>query len=307
MLASRPSGATVWRDGSPLTVDRDGGSVPLTTPAVLECARDATDEFELRLNGFESRTVRVSPVPDETSMFVLTAVPDWRFSQDLPILTGPGLGAGYLGVGLRGGKVALAWTRDQRQSSMVIDLPELSEMRGLPVFTSTRVMFRTNDGHLACHLLDDGRRAWLVTPPQALGTDPAAQDGRLFFGDVAGGLTCMTVETGRVLWSRQLDSPLAATPTVAARVLRVATRDGVVSRIDASDGRTIGEPWRYQHGVTTPVLLLGKSTLVFGTGSGDLVARDEDGTVRWTKALGRALRPEELAIAGDCVLVAGSD
>lgn len=304
---SRPQGAELWQDGKPLLVDVDGTMVVRTTPTVLESERTTSQALELRRPGFETRAVTVAPYPDASSVFVLTAVPDWRFRQTLPVLTGPGLGAGYLGVGLSGGKVALAWTRDSRQTSMVIDLPELSEMRGLPVFTPTRVMFRTNDGHLACHLLDDGRRAWMSALSKAVIVDPVAQDGRIFMGDAGGELVGMSVETGRVLWTRPLDGALAALPTLSSRVLRVATVSGSIYRIDAADGRVLGEPWRYPSGITTQVRLVDGDVMVFATGSGDIVAREETGRVRWMKALGRGLKPEELVVANDVILVMAKD
>ncbi len=306
-LDSRPQGAEIWQDGRPLTETVEGATVPRTTPAILECERNATMTVELRRPGFEPRIVQVAPLPESTSVFVLTAVPDWRFHQDQAVLTGPGLGAGYLGVGLRGGKIALAWTRDNRQASMVIDLPELSEMRGLPVFTATRVMFRTNDGHLACYMLEDGRRAWVSALAQPLTTDPIAQDGRIFMGDAAGELIAMSVETGRVLWSRRLDGPLVAAPTLAARILRVGTASGSVYRIDAADGRVLDDPWRYPNGISSSIRLAGDGVMVFATGGGGLVARDETGRVRWAKALERGIKSDELAVANGVVLVMTKD
>lgn len=317
-VESRPSGAELFQAGAPVMVEVDGARVPARTPVLIQCAPTEREELELRLPGFETRTVLVEPLKHESVVANLTPSPDRRFRFDVQAIGSPALGAGYLGVGLRGGKIALTDVQGTHRRAMVLNLPGLAELIGCVAFSTSRVVFRTNEGHLACHSLTDGERMWLAENRRdgAPEHDPLVQDGRVFFGDAIGNVVCLSLETGRRLWATTLEGPVAGTPRLVNRTLRVATKNGFLYRLDASDGGFAGPTQRVENGISTGVEVQ-NGALVFGTGDGRLLVLHEDtGKTKWAVGLGRAVRVDELALgtddavfamAGDDVLVRAKD
>ncbi len=309
LIESRPAGAELLLAGAPVMVEREGKSVAATTPVILQVPPNVAEDYELRLSGFETRLVRVEPQGADTVAVALTPSPDRRFRFEEVATGGPSVGAGYVGVGLRSGKIALSDTQGTQRVTLVLNLPGLSELSGNVAFSTSRVVFRTNEGHLACHNLADGERMWIaeLARGKAPEHDPLIQDGRVFFGDASGNMTCLSLETGRPLWTRGLDGPVAGAPRIANRMLRTATKTGTLYRLDASDGR-VDQQTRFDNGVSTGVETAG-GVLVVGTGDGRLRAAFEDGgKSKWVLPLGRAVRVDELAMAADeTVFAVGGD
>jgi len=308
-IESRPPGAQVFQNGVALMVDRDGERVPATTPTVLQCGPTGREEFELRLPGFESEVLPVDPQAVDVLTVLLTPSPERRFQFDALATAGPAVGAGYVGVGLRGGKIGLADVAGEQRPALVLSLPGLSELVGCVGFSTSRVVFRTNEGHLACHGLPDGQRLWLVEAPAATTAehDPVVQDGRVFLADTNGSIVCLVLETGHELWRRNLDGSIAGAPTLVNRTLRVATKNGTVYRLDANDGRPDrNAQLRFDNGISTGVAVL-EGVLVLGTGDGRLCAVHEaTGKSKWELQLGRAPRVDELTVGQDgAVFVVG--
>lgn len=310
-IETRPPGAEVFQNGAPVTVEKDGARAPATTPVVLHFAPAGIEEFELRLAGFEVIQVKVDPLAADTVSALLTPSPERRFQFDAVATAGPAVGNGYVGVGLRGGKIGLTSTVGAGRAPLVISLPGLSELVGKVAFSTSRVVFRTNEGHLACHDLASGERLWLVetAAASATGQDPLVQDGRVFVVDGNGNIFCLSLETGRQLWMRGLDGPVAGALTLVNRTVRVATKSGGLYRLDANDGRPDrdGNP-RFDDGISTGLVAI-EDVLVLGTGDGRLRAIHEaTGKLKWELPLGRAPRVDELAIGPDAtVFVMGGD
>ncbi|MEZ5966043.1 MAG: PQQ-binding-like beta-propeller repeat protein [Planctomycetota bacterium] len=309
-IGSRPAGAAIVQDGAPVTVDRGGERVSATTPAVLWLAASGVEEFELRSPGFEVEHLEVDPRAADAVTALLTPSPTQRFHFDAIATSGPAVGAGYLGVGLRGGKIGLNDV-GSAQHSQVLSLPGLSELAGHVVFSTSRVVFRTNEGSLACHDLTGGQRLWLVDSRAAATAehDPIVQDGRVFLADSNGQMVCLSLETGRELWVRNLDGPVAGVPTLVNRTVRVATKSGMLYRLDANDGRPDrSAQLHFDNGISSGVVVL-EGVLVLGTGDGRLVAVHEStGKTKWELQLGRAPRVGEVVVGPDAtVFVPSSD
>jgi outer membrane protein assembly factor BamB len=240
---------------------------------------------------------------------LLTPSPERRFKFEAAATGGPAVGAGCLGVGLRGGKIALSDALAAQRLSLLLNLPGLSELSGSVAFSTSRVVFATNEGHLACHNLSDGERLWLVQMPAPTSAEhpPLVQDGRVFVAYANGSITCLSLETGRQLWNRNLDGPISGSPTLINRTLRVATKIGTLYRLDANDGRSDPKGLlRFDNGISTGIAWV-EGLLVLGTGDGRLFAvHDGSGRIKWELPLGRAARVDELAVGPDgTVFVAG--
>jgi outer membrane protein assembly factor BamB/tetratricopeptide (TPR) repeat protein len=309
LIESRPPGAELLQGGRPVLIEQDGRSEAVRTPVLWQATPTASEEFELRLPGFEPAPLRIEPQATDTVTVALTPSPDRRFRFETMAVGGPSLGAGFVGVGLRSGKIALSDTQGSQRLPLILNLPGLSELVGNVAFSTSRVVFRTNEGHLACHNLSDGERMWLAELPAAKAAehDPAVQDGRVFFGDAAGSVVCLSLETGRRLWAQPLDGPVAGAPRMVNRMLRVATKVGTLYRLDASDGR-IDQLVRFENGISTGVEVIAGGVVV-GTGDGRLRAvADDGGKSKWVLPLGRAPRIDEVALGdGDILFVMGGD
>lgn len=305
-IDTRPAGAELLQHGQPVMVEVDGQQVAARTPVVLQCAHGEVHSFDLRMAGFEPRSIEFEPAANDVVDIALTPAPERRIRFDALASSGPSAAHGNVAVGLRGGKIGIASMHEQRLA-VVFGLPGLSELAGAVVFSTTRVVFRTNEGQVACHFTADGQRNWLSTLNSPATHDPLVQDGRVFFGDETGRLICLSLESGKQVWVRSLDSALSGPPVIVNRTLRVATKNGSIYRVDASDGQVDGSPLTFENGISTGVLVVG-GLLVFGTGDGRLRAVfEESGRQKWAIALGRAARVEDL-VAGpaDSVFVVGA-
>jgi outer membrane protein assembly factor BamB/tetratricopeptide (TPR) repeat protein len=304
MIESRPPGAAVYADGTPLTVRKGDAEVPVVTPGLVACVPGGPSRFELRHEGFEPRKVEVDPLGPDHVSFVLTVVPDAVFKFSQPALHAPGLGGQHLAVGLRGGQVAILPPGNNAQP-FSIKLPGLTEPLGVPTIAGGKVVFRTNEGGILCHDVDDGRLAWHLELPSAPTHDPLVRNGRLYYADGEGRLNCRSVEDGALLWEREV-GPVSGPPSVAGRHVVVGTTSGSVVFLDATDGRARhSQP--FPNGITTVIRIVG-DVLVFGTGDANLVAvQSQDGRVLWRTTAGRVLRGEEIAVTDSAVVAVGPD
>ena len=305
-MLTRPRGASIWRDGFPLTSNAgDGKEKKLETPALVLLPWNAPSTLELKLDGFEPRAVIIDPRQKDGLETVLTAKPSSILRFEPLGQTQIGIGRGFVAAGLRGGNVAIGSIEAGRQL-VVTKLQGLSEVSGMPVIALDRIYFRTSEGGLAAHLLQDGTRCWQENLQAPIVHDPVVKDGRVIVGDDHGFLLCFDASYGRPLWRTPLAGSVAGAPSVEARYVRIGTGSGELLVIDASDGSIVART-KLDAGVTTAVLRSeGRSFL--GLSDGKLVAIDDHGgNVAWRQSLGRALREGELCVTPEAVFAIGAD
>ncbi|MBM4061686.1 MAG: DUF4388 domain-containing protein [Planctomycetes bacterium] len=301
LLASRPAGARILRDGQPLEQTVDGRTQPLCTPAVVTARPgDGPLVLDLELAGFAPRRVQIDARSRAEAVAVLEIVAQRRVAFDVAAQTGVGLGEGWLAVGLRGGRLGLA--RTDGSARRVVELGGLKAVDSVPVVQGGRVFFASNENTLECVALDRDAVAWRVPVPGGFATEPTAREGRIAVVDRSFVLHCWEQAGGAHLWSVSLDSAPTGPPTIDRRQVHVATVDGRVLTIDAADGAVQGV-LRSPAGVTTRVLC-DRGVLFFGCGDGNVRAVElAEGRVLWAASVGRALPDGDLAL-GPTVVVA---
>jgi outer membrane protein assembly factor BamB len=137
----------------------------------------------------------------------------------------------------------------------------------------------------------------------ALGGGLAFDNKVLYVTTGYGDVMALEPDTGAVIWSRSIGSPLRGAPTVDRGRVFVVSIDNKLSALDASDGSTV-----WQHvGIAESAGLIGSASpavqgdlVIAAYSSGELFAlRRSNGRVAWADSLSGRGRSTALAQLGD--------
>lgn len=132
----------------------------------------------------------------------------------------------------------------------------------------------------------------------------AAENGRLYVANGYGFIAALNPETGKVIWSKNLDVPVRAAPTGVDDRLYVVTIDGKFYCLSGIDG---SELWT-AHGLLPQSASLMTSTspavddgvVVVSYSSGDIMSfKLSDGSTIWTENLSRTRQTSQIASMSD--------
>lgn len=133
---------------------------------------------------------------------------------------------------------------------------------------------------------------------------------KLLFGTETGSVYAIDARDGRMLWRRNLSSPVLSTPAIENGRAFFTTWDNILHAVAADSGRelwradlgrTIGQTDYWEYYVSSPVIADGR--LYVGSGSGRLYSVDPArGRILWSSDLGARIRSTP-AITGSLVLV----
>lgn len=110
------------------------------------------------------------------------------------------------------------------------------------VRAGNRVVAITRTDSLLCLDLASGRRLWSFAADSSASEDgllfrsPAVVDGRVFVGDMEGRVHALSIDSGRLLWTRLLDSAISTSILAIGDALLVADTQGIAHRIDQTTG-----------------------------------------------------------------------
>lgn len=304
-ILTRPAGATLVVNGTPLTKDVGGVVTPVLTPTVVLCTK-APVSLLANLAGFESRSAVVDAKAAARHELVLEVVADRRVTFDAPVQTGIGVGEGWLAVGLRGSRLGLA--RTDGSSQHVRELGGLKAVDSTPRIQNGCVFFTTNENTIECLRLDRSTavKGWPVALSSGPSTELTVNEGRVAVVDRDGVLHCREQASGALAFSVSLDSTASGPPAIDRRQVFVGTADGRVLVFDASDGRPISV-LRSPAGIATRVLT-DRGMVFFGSSDGNVRAVDSgDGRVLWTVALGRTPVDGDVVMTRNHVFGIGAD
>jgi outer membrane protein assembly factor BamB len=146
------------------------------------------------------------------------------------------------------------------------------------------------DDELMCFDLATGRLRWrFATGARTEGvrtSSPVVVSDRVYFVGLDWTAYALDADSGRVLWSRSLESPATTTPALAGRALFFATEDGRLHRLDPVSGAMSSSPLEGGP-FSGPVMPAGDSLLVL-LGPGSVTAYDvAAGRIRWTRSAAR--------------------
>ncbi|MET0430909.1 MAG: PQQ-binding-like beta-propeller repeat protein [Hyphomicrobium sp.] len=131
----------------------------------------------------------------------------------------------------------------------------------------------------------------------------AAENGRLYIANGYGVVAALDPQTGKSIWSKNLDVPVRAAPTAAGDRLYVITIDGKFYCLSGIDG---SELWTARGLPQSASLMTSTSPAVNGDvvvvpyPSGDIMAfKLTDGSTVWTENLARTRQTSQIASMSD--------
>ncbi|MBA2125361.1 pyrrolo-quinoline quinone [Hyphomicrobium methylovorum] len=131
----------------------------------------------------------------------------------------------------------------------------------------------------------------------------AAENGRLYVANGYGIVSALDPQSGKVIWTKDLDVPIRAAPTAAGDRLYVITIDGRFFCFSGVDG---SEVWSARGLPQTASLMNSTSPAVDGDivvvpyPSGDVIAyKLSDGTAVWSESLSRTRQTSQIASMSD--------
>jgi tetratricopeptide (TPR) repeat protein len=301
LVRTRPAGAVLMQGKEPMTRTVDGRAEPLLTPALVLCPPQREVAVTARLDGFEPRQLVIDGRQNAYVDSVMEVVADRRIAFPAPVQTGVGVADGWVAVGLRGGRLALARIEDG--SSRIHELAGLKAVDSTPVLQQGRVFFTTNENTIECLPMPTASKAqpWSVAVSGGVATELMVAEGRVAVIDRDNVLRCWEQANGTMVWSVSLDSAPSGPPTIDRRRVHVGTGDGRILMFDATDGRNAGV-LTSREGITTRVLC-DRGILYFGVAEGVVRAVDAaEGRVLWSQPIGRSLVDGELVLASKALV-----
>jgi outer membrane protein assembly factor BamB len=169
-----------------------------------------------------------------------------------------------------------------------------------PVVKSGLVYSMDIHGNVQARKVADGSVVWeLMTSPEeghsnTMGGGFAADGDVLYITTSFGEVWCVEAQSGKNIWTKQLETPIRAAPTVFAGRVYVVT---VNNEIYALEAKTGDELWDYA-GIVEPSSLLGGSApaacaqaVVVALTSGEIYCLSpESGRMLWSDTMTPALR-----------------
>jgi outer membrane protein assembly factor BamB len=104
-----------------------------------------------------------------------------------------------------------------------------------PVFIGDMVIFGSADGHLLA-LGQAGKLVWEFAAKGAIAVDPAAGNGKIYFGTEDRFFYCLNAATGKRIWSRRLQGAPLHPAFIHGRRLAMAASNSVVYFLSAKGG-----------------------------------------------------------------------
>lgn len=165
-----------------------------------------------------------------------------------------------------------------------------------------RVFVVSERGLAVAARVADGKILWSRSTRSGVDAAPGLGDGRLFIGDRAGRVWCLSADSGRVLWQRKLRGAVRTAPLPLGDVVVVGTHGGLLAALDAKSG---GVRWQLKQrhrflgvagsadGRLVAAVSLDRRVRLLDAGSGQL---------RWTAALASSSRVVPI-LAKDAVYV----
>ncbi len=202
------------------------------------------------------------------------------------------------------GTVRQVWTSDAGEGSS-----KSARIMASPIVYDGRVYTLDAAGKVTGFALSGGKTFQVPTVPEnedgagGHGGGLAAENGRLYVANGFGIAAALDPQTGKVLWQKNLGSPVRAAPTAAGDKMFVVTVSGRFFCLNGSDG---AELWAVRGLPQQASLLTSTSPAVDGDivvvpyPSGDLMAlKVSDGSPVWSENLSRTRQTSQLASMSD--------
>jgi outer membrane protein assembly factor BamB len=208
------------------------------------------------------------------------------------------------------GNLALAGELHQMWSASVGEgSSKTGRVTASPIVYDGRIYALDAAANLSAFSLSGSKVFSISTKPEGTvglggyGGGLAAENGRLYVANGYGTVAALDPQSGKAIWSKNLDVPVRAAPTAVGDRLYVITIDGRFYCLSGIDG---AEVWTARGLPQSASLMTSTSPAVEGDivvapyPSGDIIAyKTSDGTAVWTENLSRTRQTSQIASMSD--------
>lgn len=153
------------------------------------------------------------------------------------------------------------------------------EIRGTPQVANGMLYVGCYDNNLYALNAGDGTFQWKYATEGGVVSRPAVYEGNVFFGSQDKRLHVISARTGKVLWTYYTEGPIHSSPRIAEGHVFIGSDDHFLHAVNVNTSRSA---WRFDAGDkvrSTPVIA--NELIYVGTESGEMLAVDYRGTLKW--------------------------
>lgn len=296
-LDSRPTGATVYVDGKPLTSKVDGEDVPQRTPAIVLCRPEVTERIELRLEGFAPIAIDVDAKSMDALEPTMRVVPAGVYTFNPVARSKVTPHSNLFAVGLQNGRFVLA---AKANGKILCDRPldGLDEVRGDVTFAVDRCFYVTMSGYVECRRLPAGQLVWREKVRDEILGAPVLGGNAVILTTASGRMLGLDTRSGAQRWSVLLEGTPVGKPVIDGSVAFVGLRESEIVSVDLTTRKVRARSARLESGVATSLTLIG-SSLLYGDDRGQIVMQKRISSGRaWSRDLGRTLDEGDIVADG---------
>lgn len=202
------------------------------------------------------------------------------------------------------GGIKTLWTEDAGAGSN-----SEGRVTALPIVHAGKVFTLDREGRVSAFSLGGGGVWKAETRPEnekakgGFGGGLAAEGDRLFVATGYGTVVALNVGNGKPLWTKPLNVPIRASPTVANGKIFVVNTESELFALSAEDGRQLWTSRGLPEGASvlsnvSPAV--SGNSLVVSYASGEVVALDvNSGQQRWTDSVTSGISSSSISTIGD--------
>jgi serine/threonine protein kinase len=178
------------------------------------------------------------------------------------------------------------------------------EIRGTPLVHQGVVYIGCYDNNVYALNAGDGKFQWKYAADGGIVSRPAAYEGNIYFGSKDQRLHVISSRSGKVVWTYFTEGPIHSSPRIAEGHVFIGSDDHHLHAVNVSSSRLA---WRFDTGDKVRSTPMVANELVYvGTESGDFLAIDYRGGMRWRFQAKRAITSSP-TVTGTSVLFTSVD
>jgi outer membrane protein assembly factor BamB/tRNA A-37 threonylcarbamoyl transferase component Bud32 len=178
------------------------------------------------------------------------------------------------------------------------------EVRSTPLVAQGNVYVGCYDNNLYALNASDGKFQWKYPTDGGIVSRPVMYEGNVFFGSQDQRLHVVSARTGKVVWTYFTEGPIHSSPRIAEGHVFIGSDDHQLHAVNVNTSRSA---WKFDTGDkvrSTP--LVANELIYVGTESGDFLAIDYRGALKWRFQAKRAVTSSPVA-SGQAVFFTSVD
>jgi outer membrane protein assembly factor BamB/tRNA A-37 threonylcarbamoyl transferase component Bud32 len=169
------------------------------------------------------------------------------------------------------------------------------EIRGTPTVSQGMLYIGCYDNNLYALNAADGKFQWKYATEGGVVSRPAVYEGNVLFGSQDKRLHVVSARSGKVLWTYYTDGPIHSSPRIAEGHVFIGSDDHFLHAINVNTSRSA---WKFDAGdMVRSTPLIANELIYVGTESGEMIAVDYRGVLKWRFQAKRAITSSPTASA----------